>query len=105
MTSRQTIGTILVGVIWVAGMTWLYEDVGTPRMIIWFVGGALFAVAWVWCMKRWGVVAAKCTDLPSPAVRARFSSAIVVEAPSATPLSSLQRAARLADLPSADAQG
>lgn len=53
MTTRQTIATILAGVIWAAGMTWWSGDFGSAKMIVWAVGGTLFALVWAWCMIRW----------------------------------------------------
>jgi hypothetical protein len=53
MTTRQTIGTIFAGIFWAAGMTWWYGDFGSAKMVLWVVGGTLFALAWAWCMKRW----------------------------------------------------
>jgi hypothetical protein len=34
-------------------MTWWHGDFGTAKMVLWVVGGTLFALAWAWCMKRW----------------------------------------------------
>jgi hypothetical protein len=53
MTTRQTMGTTFAGIFWAAGMTWWHGDFGTGKMVLWVVGGTLFALAWAWCMKRW----------------------------------------------------
>jgi hypothetical protein len=53
VTPRQIAGVVIGGLIWTVGMAWWYGDFGTPKMAVWVVGGALFAAAWAWCMKRW----------------------------------------------------